>query len=169
MIFPRKKVAPAPAPWWQANTASKNSKGSIALIAVLAGAAGGILGVNASGASLFNRVNLVSSTSTIERAPDSVAGTAQRVLPSVVSIQPRSLTGAGTGSGFFIDSDGYILTNNHVLLQLVLLWDFLAQLRQESSALRIVQLQLGIPAMKVLLLTPYKLMPQSILATLVDH
>ena len=115
MIFPRKKVAPVPAPWWQANTSSKNSKGSIALIAVLAGAVGGILGVNASGASLFNRVNLVSSTSTIERAPDSVAGTAQRVLPSVVSIQTRSLRGAGTGSGFFIDSDGYILTNNHVI------------------------------------------------------
>ena len=115
MIFPRKKVAPAPAPWWQGNAPSKNSKGTIALIAVLAGGIGGILGVNASGASLFNRVNLVSSTSTIERAPDSVAGTAQRVLPSVVSIQTRSLTGGGTGSGFFIDSDGYILTNNHVI------------------------------------------------------
>ena len=115
MIFPRKKVAPVAAPWWQAKPSSKNSKGSLALIAVLAGGVGGILGVNASGASLFNRVNLVSSTSTIERAPDSVAGTAQRVLPSVVSIQTRSLTGAGTGSGFFIDSDGYILTNNHVI------------------------------------------------------
>ena len=115
MIFPRKKSAPAPAPWWQAQAPSRNSKGSVALIAVLAGAAGGILGVNASGASIFNRVNLVSSTSTIERAPDSVAGTAQRVLPSVVSIQTRSLSGGGTGSGFFIDSDGYILTNNHVI------------------------------------------------------
>ncbi|MEY5030199.1 MAG: hypothetical protein RLZZ334_146 [Actinomycetota bacterium] len=115
MIFPRKKVAPAAAPWWQANSQSKSSKGSLALIAVLAGAVGGILGVNASGASIFNRVNLVSSTSTIERAPDSIAGTAQRVLPSVVSIQTRSFTGGGTGSGFFIDSDGFILTNNHVI------------------------------------------------------
>ena len=115
MIFPRKKIAPVAAPWWEANAAAKSSKGSIALIAVLAGAAGGILGVNASGASIFNRVNLVSSTSTIERAPDSVAGTAQRVLPSVVSIQTRSFSGGGTGSGFFIDSDGFILTNNHVI------------------------------------------------------
>lgn len=106
MIFPRKKSPPVPAPWWQANATAKSSKGTLALIALLAGAVGGILGVNASGSSLFNRVNLVSSTSTIERAPDSVAGTAQRVLPSVVSIQTRSLTGAGTGSGFFIDSDG---------------------------------------------------------------
>ena len=115
MIFPRKKVAPVAAPWWEAKPSPKNSRGTIALIAVLAGGVGGILGVNATGASLFNRVNLVSSTSTIERAPDSVAGTAQRVLPSVVSIQTRSLTGGGTGSGFFIDSDGYILTNNHVI------------------------------------------------------
>jgi putative serine protease PepD len=115
MIFPRKKVAPVAAPWWQVKPSPKNSRGTIALIAVLAGGVGGILGVNASGASLFNRVNLVSSTSTIERAPDSVAGTAQRVLPSVVSIQTRSLSGGGTGSGFFIDSDGYILTNNHVI------------------------------------------------------
>jgi len=90
MIFPRKKPAPVTAPWWQGQTPAKSSKGSVALIAVLAGAAGGILGVNASGASIFNRVNLVSSTSTIERAPDSVAGTAQRVLPSVVSIQTRT-------------------------------------------------------------------------------
>ena len=115
MIFPRKKAAVTPAPWWQAASHSKSSKGNLALIAVLAGAVGGILGVNASGASIFNRVNLVSSTSTIERAPDSIAGTAQRVLPSVVSIQTRSLSGGGTGSGFFIDSDGYILTNNHVI------------------------------------------------------
>lgn len=115
MIFPRKRAIPVSAPWWQAKTSSKSSKGGIALVAVLAGAVGGVLGVNASGASLFNRVNLVSSTSTIERAPDSVAGTAQRVLPSVVSIQTRSLTGGGTGSGFFIDSDGYILTNDHVI------------------------------------------------------
>jgi hypothetical protein len=47
MIFPRKKIAPVAAPWWEANAAAKSSKGSIALIAVLAGAAGGILGVNA--------------------------------------------------------------------------------------------------------------------------
>lgn len=115
MIFPRKKAAQAPAPWWQANSSSKSSKGNLVLIALLAGAVGGVLGVNASGASLFNRVNLVAATSIVERAPDSVAGTAQRVLPSVVSIQTRSLRGGGTGSGFFIDSDGFILTNDHVI------------------------------------------------------
>jgi putative serine protease PepD len=116
MIFPRKKeVQAASAAWWQPPTASKSSKGSAVLIAVLAGSIGGVLGVNAGGGDLFNRVQLVSSTSTIQRAPDSVAGIAQRVLPSVVSISTRSISGAGTGSGFVIDSSGYILTNNHVI------------------------------------------------------
>jgi putative serine protease PepD len=116
MIFPRNKVKQElPAPWWQPPTARKSSKGNAILIAVLAGSIGGALGVNASGGDLFNRVQLVSSTSTIQRAPDSVAGIAQRVLPSVVSISTRSDDGAGTGSGFVIDSNGYILTNNHVI------------------------------------------------------
>ena len=116
MIFPRKKEIQAPpAAWWQSPAPSKSGKGSVALIAVLAGSLGGFLGVNAAGGDLFNRAQLVSSTSTIQRAPDSVAGIAQRVLPSVVSISTRSISGGGTGSGFVIDSSGYILTNNHVI------------------------------------------------------
>lgn len=116
MIFPRKSITQeAPAAWWQPPTVRKSAKGNAILIAVLAGSIGGVLGVNAAGGDFFNRVQLVSSTSTIQRAPDSVAGIAQRVLPSVVSISTRTLSGAGTGSGFVIDSNGYILTNNHVI------------------------------------------------------
>ena len=116
MIFPKKsRIQEAPVAWWQPPVQKKSSKGNVILIALLAGSVGGILGVNASGGDIFNRVQLVSSTSTIERAPDSVAGIAQRVLPSVVSISTRTLNGSGTGSGFVIDSNGYILTNNHVI------------------------------------------------------
>jgi putative serine protease PepD len=116
MIFPRNKNnSPAPVAWWQPPAPAKSAKGNVVLIAVLAGSLGGFLGVNAAGGSLFHKVNLVSSTSTIERAPDSVAGIAQRVLPSVVSISTRTANGGGTGSGFVIDSAGYILTNNHVI------------------------------------------------------
>jgi len=121
MIFPRKKKnESAPSAWWQPPAASKSAKGNIIVIAVLAGSLGGFLGVNAAGGSLFHNVNLVSSTSTIERAPDSVAGIAHRVLPSVVSISTTSNNGGESGSGFIIDSSGYILTNNHVISDAVL-------------------------------------------------
>jgi putative serine protease PepD len=52
---------------------------------------------------------------TLSRPADSVAGIAQRVLPTVVSIEVASGSTADTGSGFILRSDGYILTNNHVV------------------------------------------------------
>ncbi|MFI7707098.1 trypsin-like peptidase domain-containing protein [Nonomuraea sp. NPDC049480] len=49
------------------------------------------------------------------RAPDSVAGVAARVLPSVVSLEVGNGTTEGaSGSGFLI-KNGYIVTNNHVV------------------------------------------------------
>lgn len=115
MIFPRKKTNDVAPPWWEAHRTVKNPRGTIALVAILAGGVGGFLGVNASDGAIFRHANLVSSSSTIERAPSSVAGIAARVLPSVVSITAISGTGGDTGSGFIIDSSGYILTNNHVI------------------------------------------------------
>ncbi|CAB4721159.1 unannotated protein [freshwater metagenome] len=115
MIFPRHKKQEIAQPWWEASRPRKNSRGSIFLVALLAGSVGGFLGVNATGGAIFPHANLVRSSSTIERAPNSVAGIAARVLPSVVSITTRTNDGEGTGSGFVIDSAGYILTNNHVI------------------------------------------------------
>ncbi|HEX2497796.1 MAG TPA: trypsin-like peptidase domain-containing protein, partial [Actinomycetes bacterium] len=51
----------------------------------------------------------------LERAPDSIAGIADAVLPSVVKIEVSGIGREGTGSGFVIRDDGYILTNNHVV------------------------------------------------------
>ncbi|GAA3129540.1 trypsin-like peptidase domain-containing protein [Planomonospora alba] len=48
------------------------------------------------------------------RAPESVAGVAARVLPSVVSLSVEGGGGTGTGSGFLIKG-GYVVTNNHVV------------------------------------------------------
>ncbi|WP_433497915.1 S1C family serine protease [Sphaerimonospora sp. CA-214678] len=48
------------------------------------------------------------------RPPESVAGVAARVLPSVVSLEVKGNGEAGTGSGFVIKG-GYIVTNNHVV------------------------------------------------------
>jgi len=49
------------------------------------------------------------------RPSGSIASVAVAVLPTVVQIEERDSQGGGTGSGFVIRQDGYILTNNHVI------------------------------------------------------
>jgi putative serine protease PepD len=44
-----------------------------------------------------------------------VTSVADQVIPSVVTIAAQGSAGSGTGSGEVIRSDGYILTNNHVI------------------------------------------------------
>ena len=88
---------------------------TLVVLALVAGLLGGVLGGDATKGLITSGVNLVSSTSTIERSPDSVAGIAARVLPSVVSIETTTNNGGATGSGFVIDANGYLLTNNHVV------------------------------------------------------
>ncbi|HEV7884988.1 MAG TPA: trypsin-like peptidase domain-containing protein [Solirubrobacteraceae bacterium] len=49
------------------------------------------------------------------RSATDVSALYERVSPGVVSVETRSGTGAATGSGFVLDGDGYILTNDHVI------------------------------------------------------
>ncbi len=88
--------------------------------ALVAGLVGGVVGARTTdgddlrdpGASLGSGA---STTATVDRAPDSVAGIAAQVMQSTVCIAVRGADGNGTGSGVIIRSDGYILTNNHVV------------------------------------------------------
>ncbi|GBD22844.1 Putative serine protease HhoB [bacterium HR29] len=47
--------------------------------------------------------------------PASLADLVERVAPAVVRIEAQATFGGGVGSGFVIDGDGYIITNNHVI------------------------------------------------------
>jgi putative serine protease PepD len=56
-----------------------------------------------------------SSARDLSAIPTSYAGIAAKVLPSVVNINVTTASGGDTGSGVILRSDGYILTNNHVI------------------------------------------------------
>ena len=101
---------------------TRRGLGTAALLlatALLAGGVGGVVGARVDDRDLLDpgaSLGSGSSTSaTVDRAPESVAGIAQRVMRSTVSIAVRGRGGNGTGSGVVIRSDGYILTNNHVV------------------------------------------------------
>ena len=49
------------------------------------------------------------------RAPGSVAAIAESALPGVVSIAVDASAESGSGSGFVLREDGYVVTNNHVI------------------------------------------------------
>jgi putative serine protease PepD len=87
--------------------------------ALIAGSVGGVVGARSDDGDLLDpSASLGSGSSTsasLDRAPESVAGIAARVMRSTVSIAVRGARGSGTGSGVIIRSDGYILTNNHVV------------------------------------------------------
>ena len=110
-------------PWWV--PASRNGKANFItrsnaiLLAFVAGLVGAIFGASSSGSLFGHSINLSRVSNSIERAPGSVADIAQRVIPSVVSIEATSKDGESTGTGFVIDSNGYILTNNHVIAEAV--------------------------------------------------
>lgn len=56
-----------------------------------------------------------SSAGPVAGGAGDLSDVASRTLPSVVSIQVEGLGRRGTGSGFVIDNQGHVLTNNHVI------------------------------------------------------
>ena len=95
---------------------------SVVATALLAGGVGGLVGSRGGG----TRVEVRDRTATlgapitgtaVARPATSVAAIAAKVLRSVVSVQVDSGSSGGTGSGVVLRSDGYILTNNHVVAE----------------------------------------------------
>jgi putative serine protease PepD len=93
--------------------------GLLAAVAVVAGALGGGIGSyvekhNSSDGS-STTISATSNPAGQARPAGSIAGIAAKALPSVVTIQATGSTESGTGSGFVFDTQGHILTNNHVV------------------------------------------------------
>ncbi|MET8247537.1 trypsin-like peptidase domain-containing protein [Streptomyces sp. NPDC005202] len=97
---------------------------AVLVAALVAGGLGGGLGYTLA----KNNDNTSSTTvsvsdtggSQIKRDPNSIAGVAAKALPSTVTIEAESTNGqGGTGTGFVFDTQGHIVTNNHVVADAV--------------------------------------------------
>ncbi|MEV5592997.1 trypsin-like peptidase domain-containing protein [Streptomyces sp. NPDC052496] len=106
---------PPPPPAPKRNRRGALAAGAVAL-ALLAGGIGGGVGAYIERNGGLGSIELPQDTGDGGgRKPDSVAGIAQAALPSVVTLHVRGNSEQGTGTGFVLDTQGHILTNNHVV------------------------------------------------------
>jgi putative serine protease PepD len=112
---PHIEALPSGSPQTERRSRSWLSMAAVALVAALIGGV-----VVLGGQQLLNRTASLGSAvpapgpGSTARPDGSIAKIAADALPSVVTIRIATADGNGTGSGFVIDNQGHILTNNHV-------------------------------------------------------
>jgi putative serine protease PepD len=92
--------------WWLVVTAC-------IIAALVGGLLGAVVGIRFGGAD--NRWTPPFAAPAPRPAPESFAGVAQLVLPSVVTIRVSMDGGTALGSGFIATPEGHIITNDHVV------------------------------------------------------
>ncbi|MFJ2948730.1 S1C family serine protease [Streptomyces sp. NPDC087226] len=96
---------------------------AVLVAALVAGGLGGGLGYTLAKENDTDGSTTVSASTSggnVKRDPGTVAGVAATALPSTVTIEAESSSGeGGTGTGFVFDTQGHIVTNNHVVADAV--------------------------------------------------
>ncbi|WP_159048662.1 S1C family serine protease, partial [Streptomyces sp. NRRL F-4489] len=86
------------------------------VLALIAGGVGGVAGAYVERYGGIDDIKLPQAAGDAGgRSPESVAGIARAALPGVVTLHVRGNAEQGTGTGFVLDRQGHILTNNHVV------------------------------------------------------
>ncbi|WP_132877471.1 trypsin-like peptidase domain-containing protein [Tamaricihabitans halophyticus] len=126
-------AAPPPPPGYQMSTGMPGGRpggstqlsgrtklvAGVAALALVVGGAAGALGGQLFGDSGGPSVSSLDTPPPARQASDapegSIESVAQKVTPSVAQLQVQGAQGASEGSAFVISTDGYLLTNNHVV------------------------------------------------------
>lgn len=116
-------ATPAPEPVADPDAPAPRRSAPVLLVALITALLAGTLG-GGLGYALAHRAGVGGGTqfgpapgtpALAKRPAESLAGVAERLLPSVVTVRVNGSGGLSVGSGFVVTADGYIITNDHVI------------------------------------------------------